>query len=133
MKPLTISRLANTAGVNTETVRYYERLGLMPRPLRAGAYRTYSPDHVARLAFIKRSERLGFSLKEIGGLLALRVQGGASCAEVKRRATDKLGDIDAKIQELQAIRTALTRLASACRGSGPQGGCSFIHALERNQ
>lgn len=131
MKALTIGRVAKAAGVNTETVRYYERLGLMPRPPRVGAYRVYSREHVARLAFIKRSQGLGFSLKEIGGLLALRVQRGSSCAEVKRRATQKLGDIDAKIEELKAIRRALTRLARACRGAGPQGECPLIDALER--
>lgn len=131
MKPLTISRVAKAAGVNTETVRYYERLGLMPRPPRAGAYRIYSREHVARLAFIKRSQGLGFSLKEIGGLLALRVQRGSSCAEVKRRATQKLTDIDAKIKELKTIRLALTRLARACHGPGPQSECPLIDALER--
>lgn len=131
MKPLTIGRVAKAAGVNTETVRYYERLGLMPRPPRTGTFRVYAPEHIARLDFIKRSQRLGFSLKEIGGLLALRVQRGASCAEVKRRATQKLDDIDAKIAELKAIRRALTRLARACHGAGPTGECPLIDALER--
>lgn len=131
MKPLTISRVAKAAGVHPETVRYYERLGLMPRPPRAGAYRVYAKEHIARLVFIKRSQGLGFSLKEIAGLLALRVQRGASCAEVKRRATQKLGDIDAKIKALKAIRGALTRLARACRGTGPQAECPLIDALER--
>src|SRR5712692_5281521 len=100
---LTISRLARLGGVNLETIRYYERTGLLPKPPRTtSGYRMFSPDAAPRLRFIKRAQDLGFSLAEIGDLLSLRVRRGISRADIRSRADAKLTDID---QKLQALRT----------------------------
>src|SRR5947207_4045264 len=102
MKPLTIGQVARSAGVGVETVRFYERQGLLEEPARReSGYRQYPDDVVARLRFIKRAKELGFSLKEIKELLALRVDPDTTCAEVRSKAAAKIADIKEKIQALQ--------------------------------
>lgn len=131
MKTLTIGQLAKQAQVNVETVRYYERRGLIPEPpRRESGYRQYSQDAVARLQFIRRAKELGFSLREISDLLSLRVGPDATCGDVKRRAERKLTDIEEKLQALQRMKKALTKLAAACRGRGPTSECPILEALE---
>src|SRR5437899_12754454 len=99
---LTISRLAQLGGVNLETIRYYERQGLLPAPPRTAAgYRVFPRDAAHRLRFIKRAQELGFSLSEIAELLALRMKPGAKRAEMRMRAETKITDIDQKIRTLQ--------------------------------
>ena len=135
MDRLTIGVLAKQAGVNLETIRFYERRGLLPEPARTNSgYRVFSRHAVQRLHFIKRAQDLGFSLKEIKELLALRVDARTTCAEVRRRAETKVADVEAKIHALQAMRKALTRLAAACVGRGPVSDCPILEALdsERN-
>lgn len=128
---LRTGELAKLAGVNLETIRFYERTGLLPKPARSeSGYRSFSPGEVRRIQFIKRAQELGFSLGEIRELLALRVQPGASCADVRRRAEAKMSDIDQKIRTLRTIRRALARLASSCGGRGPIGECPILDALE---
>src|SRR6266704_5487404 len=117
MEGLTTSKLAHEGGVNVETIRYYERHGLLPTPPRThSGYRIFSEDAVKRLRFIKHAQDLGFSLKEIKELLALRVRPGSSCVDVRRKAEAKIVDVEQKIQHLQAIRAALVELTSACSG-----------------
>lgn len=130
---LTIGRIAKLAEVNIETVRYYERRGLLPAPPRTDAgYRLYDEQSVARLRFIKQAQALGFTLEEIGELLALRVDAETSCDEVRQRAERKTADVAEKIRSLQAIQGALAELVATCAlGGGPEGECPFLASLER--
>lgn len=132
-KPLTIGRIAKQADVHIETIRYYERRGLLPDPLRTEAgYRQYDAERVTRLRFIKETQKLGFSLGEIQGLLALRVDKETSCADVRGRAERKAADIEAKISALQAMHDALQEMIAACAQGGPSGECPLLETLERN-
>ena len=127
---LTTSQLANSAGVNVETLRYYERRGLLPEPpRRASGYRQYSQDDVARIQFIKRAKELGFTLQEVQELLNLRVDPDTPCAMVKRRADLKIIDIEEKLRSLKRIKKALNKLAATCSGRGPVGDCPILEAL----
>lgn len=129
--PLTIGRLARLAGVGVETVRYYERRGLIERPReRRGAFRVYPPDAVGRLRAVKRAQGLGFSLEEIRGLLELRLEDRARCGDVLRRAERKVAEIEGKIRGLQRVRRELRALAAACRGDAPASLCPILAALE---
>ena len=131
MKALTIGKVANRAGIGIETVRFYEREGLIAEPPRdeSSGYRRYPEDTVARLRFVKKAKELGFSLKEIGELLSLKARPSGSCADVRSRATDKIEDIDQKIAVLQAMRKALTGLVEECSGNGPRSECPILNAL----
>jgi MerR family mercuric resistance operon transcriptional regulator len=127
----TIGAVARAAGVHIETVRYYERCGLVTRPARTSkAYRVYPADTIARLRFIRRAQRLGFSLREIGELLALRTTPGARCAAVRRRAEAKIADIEVRLRELAAMKRALTRLVAACHSGAPVGQCPILESLD---
>ena len=130
-KPLMIGQVARLAGVGVETVRFYEREGLLHAPDRKrSGYRQYGEEVVARPRFIRRAKELGFSLKEIGELLALRLDPSAGRADVKRRAEAKIADIEAKIRDLQNTRDVLRRLADACPGHGPLDDCPILEALD---
>jgi Hg(II)-responsive transcriptional regulator len=134
MKALTIGQLAQQAQVNVETVRYYERRGLLPAPpRRESGYRQYSAQDVAYLQFIRRAKTLGFSLTEIADLLALRVDPETTCADVRARAERKLADVDAKIRDLKRIKGALTQLVADCSGQGPMSDCPILEALETQE
>ena len=134
MKELTIGKLAKEAQVNVETVRYYERRGLISRPpTRLSGYRKYSQDIVARIHFIKRAQELGFTLKEISDLLCLRVDPDTTCADVKKRAEIKIADIEEKIRALERIRKALAKLIALCGGKGPTGECPIMEVLETKE
>jgi MerR family copper efflux transcriptional regulator len=127
--PLTIGRLAGRANVSVDTVRFYERRGLLPEPARTPAgYRVYAVDTVARLQFIRRAKNLGFSLDEIAILLKLQDSGGRK-SEVKELTHHKLEKIKAKIDDLMRIRKVLTQLSKECTGSGDIAGCPIIEAL----
>ncbi|MGH7583223.1 MAG: MerR family transcriptional regulator [Gemmatimonadales bacterium] len=129
--PLTISQVAKAADVNTETIRYYEREGLLPEPPRSPAgYRQYTENAVRRVRFMKRAQTLGFTLAEIGLLLRLRVKHGAACKEVVAEAGHAIERIDGKIRELQRMRSALGTLAGACRQRRAMPGCPILDALE---
>lgn len=130
MNDLSIGELAKQAGVHLETIRYYERRGLLPAPPRnASGHRRYGPEAVARTDFIKRCQSLGFSLKEIDEILALRISADSTCADMKARVAEKLADVDHKIAELQKIRAALDRLLKKCSGKGPIGHCPILEEL----
>lgn len=127
----TIGELADQGGVKTQTIRYYERRGLLSRPKRSAAgYRVYSIETIPRLRFIRQAQDLGFSLSEIGELLALRMDSRTTCADIRARARQKITAVDKKITELKRIREALDKLAVACRGNGPMSECPIVEALE---
>ena len=129
MQALTIGRAAREAGVNIETVRFYERRGLIERPPKGAGYRIYSPDQVARIRFIKEAQQIGFTLTEIGQLLTLRADPAGDCAEVRQQAVAKQQEVRRKIQQLQQIDAALETLIAACPGSGALQACSIMDVL----
>jgi MerR family copper efflux transcriptional regulator len=134
MDTLSIGEVARRAGVGVETVRFYEREGLLEEPpRRASGYRQYSEQVVARLHFIKRAKKLGFSLKEITELLLLRVDAQTSCEEVKQRTAAKIAEVERKLVELQRMQQALLQVASLCTGQGPASCCPMLDALDQQE
>jgi len=131
-RSLLIGQVASQAGVGVETIRFYEREGLISQPSRrASGYRRYDAGTVARLQFIRRAKELGFTLKEIATLLSLRHDPETTSADVKREAERKIVDIDAKIRTLQRMKRALRKLTDTCPGHGPTSDCPILEALER--
>ena len=131
MQTLTIGEVARRAGVGVETMRFYERQGLLEEPARrASGYRQYGEDVVSRLRFIRRAKELGFTLKEIAELIALRLDPSTTSADVKRQAQDKLDDLEARIRDLQRIRQVLIGLTTSCPGCGPASACPILDALD---
>ncbi len=131
--PITIGRLAKAAGVGVETIRFYEREGLLAAPSRtASGYRQYPPETAERLGFIRRAKALGFSLAEIQELLHLANPTGDR-ARVKTLADHKLAEIDQRVEELQRMRRALSELTRQCSGHGPVEGCPIIEALNEDE
>ena len=134
MNGLRIGELARQAGVNLQTIHYYERRGLLPEPPRSEAnYRVYSEEAVLRVRFIKRSQQLGFTLREIQELLSLRAEPGCECGEVLRRAEAKVREVDEKIRTLRRIRKALIKLMNECSGEGPATECPILDALDSKE
>ena len=134
MNTLSIGQVARQAGVEVETIRFYEREGLLEEPpRRVSGYRQYSEQVVTRLRFIKRAQQLGFSLKEISELLLLRVDAQTSCDEVKQRTEVKLAEVERKMVELRRMRQALLQVASLCTGQGPGSRCPMLDALEQQE
>lgn len=129
---MTIGQVAKKAGVNIETIRYYERRGLIPEPKRReSGYRQYTDEAVRRIRFIKRVQKLGFSLKEIAELLSLRVSPSTTCAEIKSKVESKIAEIDAKIRALRQMKKALKDLSDRCvGGSAPSSDCPILESLE---
>lgn len=131
MGQITIGALAKEAQVNLQTIRYYEREGLIAEPPRtASGYRMFSPDLVCRVRFVKHAQELGFSLAEIKELLALRVHAKTSCADIRQRTQTKIADVQNKIRALQAIKKALARLTATCNGSGPVSECPILEHFD---
>jgi MerR family mercuric resistance operon transcriptional regulator len=131
MNELTIGDVAKQAQVNIETLRYYERRGLLKKPPRSDSnYRLYPEDAVKRVRFIRRAQVLGFTLKEIGELLSLRATAGAGCEAVRQRADEKIADVNEKIRTLEAMRTALAKLTAQCSGQGPITDCPILETLD---
>ena len=131
---LTIGRIARDAGTGVETIRFYERQGLLAKPARTiSGYRSYAPEVIWRLRFIRHAKELGFSLREIKELLSLRVTAGKSCGDVKSRAAQKIAEVDRKIASLTRIRRPLVKLSAACSGRGPVSACPILDALETQE
>ena len=129
-----IGKLAQQGGVNIQTIRYYERRGLLPKPRRSsGGYRLYDGDTVRRLGFIGKAQQLGFSLNEIGELLSLRMQPGTTCADIREKTRQKIAVVDARIADLTRIRGALMKLAASCRGRGPASACPILEELATSE
>lgn len=130
MAGLTIGQVARRSAVNVETVRYYERRGLIAEPpRRASGYRQYDPQVVQRIQFIKRAQELGVTLKEIGQLLALADGDGSGCGNVRDFAARKVEDVENKIRHLQSLKKILMRLVRQCSGKGPLTECPIIESL----
>ena len=131
VKSLTIGHLAREAGVNLETVRYYERQGLLPKPPRsASGYRLFPAEAARRLRFIRRAQELGFSLREIRELLSLRVSRTTTSAEIRARAEAKLADIEAKLRSLESMKKTLHKLTKVCTGCVPVAKCPILESLD---
>lgn len=126
---LTIGTVARRAGSNVETVRYYERIGLLPEPPRsAGGHRLYGEGHLRRLAFIRRSRELGFSIDEVRDLLGIYDSGDYTCAEVKVRTLRHRASVRRKIADLQRLDANLSTIASCCAGDTGQD-CAILDVL----
>ena len=127
----TISRAAERAGVGVETIRFYERRGLIEQPMRprSGGYRFYDDTVVERIRFIRQAQELGFSLREITELLSLRADPAADCGDVRVQAVAKREEVDRKMAQLQHIRAALDALIASCPGGGALRACTIIDAL----
>ena len=133
MDGLTIGNVAKLAEVHIETLRYYERKGVVPQPPRTiSNYRRYPEDTVRRVRFVKHAQELGFSLKEIKELLALRGTRGKGCRNVQQRAATKITEIEEKIRSLQGMRRALHILLEQCQGKGPPTECPILESLDSN-
>jgi MerR family mercuric resistance operon transcriptional regulator len=127
-----ISDVAKTSGVGVETVRFYERKGLVPRPRRpVSGYRNYDSETARRIRFIRQAQELGFSLAEVRQLLALRTDPEVSCGEVRATAEKKIAEIDRKISSLRMMRSALDEMTRICPGTGPLDDCPILAAIER--
>lgn len=128
---MTIARAALAAGVGVETIRFYERRGLIKQPARprSGGYRFYDDELVERIRFIRQAQELGFSLREIADLLSLKADPGADCGDVRARAVIKRTDVGRKIAQLQQIQSALDELIASCPGGGALRACTIIDAL----
>ena len=134
MTTFTRGKLAKAANVYVETLRYYEKRGLIPEPPRGeSGYRLYPIDSVERVSFIKGAQELGFTLEEIKDLLELRIDPHSDKGDVKRSALDKIKEIDGKIAALTKMRNALTSLAEQCTGQGELGDCPILEAMETHQ
>lgn len=128
---MTIGQVSRESGVGVETIRFYEREGLLPRPPRtASGYRTYPEDTPRRLHFIKRARDLGFTLGEIFDLLNLSDQGSGEASLVRDRATAKLADLERRIRDLERMRSTLQHLVHCCDGHKPLAECPILEALE---
>ena len=129
-KPLTISHVAKTAGIGVETIRYYQRIGLIDEPLKPlSGYRVYDENILARLKFIQRAKELGFTLAEIQDLLSLDAN---ACDQTQDLAQRKIQVIQRKISDLQAMAAALDDLLKACQGNQAHAGCPIIEILSRD-
>ena len=125
-----IGQLADRSGVNLETIRYYERMGLLPPPPRsASGYREYRPNDLQRLVFLRRSRQLGFSLREVQELLNLAGQPDRVCKDVTRLAAAHVASVKAKIAELRRLQRALEKLVCACPGKARIADCGILEAL----
>lgn len=131
---LTTGQLARQGGVGVETIRFYERRGLIERPpRRPSGYRQFPEQTVQRLRFIRRAKDLGFSLKEIKELLSLRLDPDVTCGDVRDRAKLKIESIDRKIATLRKMKSALTKLTAACDGRGSVGQCPIMEGIEHEE
>jgi DNA-binding transcriptional MerR regulator len=125
----TIGRLGRATGCNIETIRYYERIGLLPRPARSVAgYRLYGPDHERRLVFVRKARALGFPLDTIRDLLRLADDPERPCAEVDRLVAARLAEVERKLADLARLKSELESLAHQCRG-GRIAECRIVEAL----
>jgi MerR family mercuric resistance operon transcriptional regulator len=132
MRKMTIGHAAKMAKVGVETIRFYEREGLIDQPSKpvGGGYRVYPDDTVECIRFIRKAQELGFSLVETKELLSLRADPDSECADVRAQASVKLKEVDKKIARLKSIRSALKSLIADCPGQGAATGrCTILEAL----
>jgi MerR family transcriptional regulator, mercuric resistance operon regulatory protein len=127
-RAIQIGELSRRTGCNIETIRYYERIGLLPAPPRRGRYRSYGSEDIGRLGFVRRARELGFTLDEVRALLGLAGGGQAACAEVRTLAASHLTDVRSRIADLKRMEKALSASVLAC-DAGKDPGCPLIQAL----
>jgi Hg(II)-responsive transcriptional regulator len=133
MQAIRIGELARRAGVSVQTVRYYEGRGLMPEPDRArSGYRQYDRRAVSRLRFIRRAQELGFTLAEIGDLLALRLDPSTGAEDLRGRVREKMSGLDEKMHDLERIRSGLEHLLRECEAGDSSSDCPLLDVLEAN-
>ena len=133
MQTLRIGQLAGEAGVHIETLRFYERKGLLkPAKRTEKGYRLYDRDDVSRVRFIKQAQKLGFSLREVMELLELKLDHKSKCADVEKRAEAKITEINHRIESLRKMRNALKTLTKECQGSVPSSECPILMAFENS-
>lgn len=131
MESMTVGRVAKAAGVGVETVRFYEREGLIPEPpRRSSGYRQYPPSAVKRIAFIKRAKELGFKLREIRQLLGLRVHPDEACGPVREAAEAKISEVEERIADLKRLKAVLADLVVACGDRRETSECPILRALD---
>ena len=130
---MTIGELAKTAGVNVQTIRFYEREALLPKPhrWRDSNYRDFDGEALTRLRFIRSAKELGFTLREIKELLDLRILPGESCEEVESLLGKKLSDLETRLADMRRLRRVLIKLQSACRGRKSDQSCPALWAIEK--
>ena len=127
-----IGELAKATETNVETVRYYEKIGILPKPARTSAnYRSYGGDHLARLSFIRRARNLGFTLEALRELLTLSDDKEQSCEAIDAVSRAHLAQVDLKISDLRALRSELSRIIVSCQ-QGTVADCKIIETLSRN-
>lgn len=132
--PLKIGEVADRGGVNLQTIRYYEREGLLPEPPRLqSGYRMFPEDTVRRVHFIKRAQDLGFTLSEIKELLSLRINHKRDSHEVRTLAQAKIADIENKIRTLKSMKRALSDLTERCSGCGPSSECPILESIDSEE
>jgi MerR family transcriptional regulator, mercuric resistance operon regulatory protein len=129
-RTIPIGELSRRTGCNIETIRYYERIGLMPEPPRRGRYRSYGPEDVGRLGFVRRARELGFTLDEVRVLLGLAAGGQTSCAEARDLAAAHLQDVRARIADLRRMERVLAETVRAC-DAGADSCCPLIATLSK--
>ena len=128
---LTIGQVAKQTGLTVETVRFYEKKGLILTPERSeSGYRQYSSDTLKRLRFILRAKEVGFTLNDIAELLDLRRKPGTTCTDIKLRALAKMEDIDQKMKDLKNIHDSLSQLVLRCSGRGKLSDCPILESLD---
>lgn len=131
---LKIGQVAERGGVNLQTIRYYEREGLLPKPPRLeSGYRMFPEDTVRRILFIKRAQELGFTLAEIKELLWLRVDPKRNSADVRTVAKAKVSDIEEKIRTLQRMKRVLSKITERCSGCGPSSECPILESIDSDE
>lgn len=131
---LKIGQVAERGGVNLQTIRYYEREGLLPEPPRLqSGYRMFPDNTVRRVRFIKRAQDLGFTLAEIKDLLALRIDHQRNRAEVREMAQAKMSDIEQKIRTLRNMKRVLQELTERCSGCGPSSECPILESIDSDE
>lgn len=131
-KKITIGKLARLAGVNIQTIRYYERWGILhPIARTESGYRLYEENELKRLMFIRHAKEMGFTLKEIGELMELEIFPLSACKKVMRKAEDKLKGVEEKIESLKSLKKALKELIKACKNRMPMEGCPILESLKK--
>jgi MerR family mercuric resistance operon transcriptional regulator len=133
-RSMTIGKLANTSGVSVETIRFYERKGILQQPERIGTFRHYSTEYVSRIHFIKRSQELGFTLKEAKELMDLRISRNAKCSDVLSKTSEKISEITKKIEDLEKMKRSLKGLINCCEDSSlPLSDCRIFECFMKRK
>lgn len=130
IEKLTIGKLAQASLVGVETIRFYERRGLILQPKKQGSFRYYSPELIDRVRFIKRAQELGFTLKEVKELLDLKIKNQSRCSDVLEKTNNKIIEINEKIKDLKKMRKSLEGLAKCCKSSEmPLSDCPILECF----